>query len=574
MLDRELIAKVMPAQNLEERRWVRLRVFYWCVAILLGFLQAWARRHTMNPDGMSYLDMGDAYLRGDWNMAINAYWSPLYSWFQGAALLVARPSAYREFTVVHMVNFAIYLFALACFDFFLRTLIAYQRRSQSSDHLRATLSEEAWMALGFTLFMWSSLLLITLGEVNPDMCVAAFYYLAAGVLLRIRGGDARWSTFGFLGAILGIGYLARAPMFPLAFVFLGTSLFAIPGLRRAMPRFLVGLVVFGLVGGPYVFALSRTKGRFTFGDSGRLNYAEYVNGITRFVHWQGGDRGTGTPKHPTRKIFDSPPVYEFATPVGGTFPPWYDQSYWYEGVRPRFDLKEQLAVLHSSVTAYAAIFSDQAGLLTGFLALILLGGRGWSLLSDLAKQWHLLVPTLAALTMFGLVNVETRYVGTFVVLLWVGLFSAVSIANSPISKKLISCLAVAMAIALGIQCARGAARDLITVIHRPANVQWEVAEGLHRLGIRPGDKVASIGWGFGTYWARLARVSVVAEISYSDGQPRDSFWASTCDAKSQVIEKFAHTGAKVIVAKVPVQVCPSCWTKIGETGYYVFFLPR
>jgi hypothetical protein len=31
----------------------------------------------MNPaDGISYLDIGDAYWRGDWHMAINAFWSP------------------------------------------------------------------------------------------------------------------------------------------------------------------------------------------------------------------------------------------------------------------------------------------------------------------------------------------------------------------------------------------------------------------------------------------------------------------------------------------------------------------
>src|SRR6516225_3818122 len=104
MLDRELIARVTPTPKLEAHRWARLRIFYWCVGATLGFLQAWARRNTMNPDGMSYLDLGDAYWRGDWKMAINAYWSPFYAWIQGAAQFVFRPSAYRQFTLVHMVN--------------------------------------------------------------------------------------------------------------------------------------------------------------------------------------------------------------------------------------------------------------------------------------------------------------------------------------------------------------------------------------------------------------------------------------------------------------------------------------
>src|SRR5438874_516949 len=73
------------------RRW---RMLFCCVALLAGFLQAWAGRHSMTSDGMAYLDMGDAYWRGDWRMAVNAYWSPLYSWVVGLALLLLKPSSY------------------------------------------------------------------------------------------------------------------------------------------------------------------------------------------------------------------------------------------------------------------------------------------------------------------------------------------------------------------------------------------------------------------------------------------------------------------------------------------------
>ena len=39
------------------------------VILVLGLLQAWAGRHSMQSDGISYLDMGDAIVRGDWRMA-------------------------------------------------------------------------------------------------------------------------------------------------------------------------------------------------------------------------------------------------------------------------------------------------------------------------------------------------------------------------------------------------------------------------------------------------------------------------------------------------------------------------
>src|SRR5262245_31889130 len=103
-----------------------MRVTCWVVALVLGAAQAWVTRFTMNPDGVSYLDIGDAYWRGDWHNAINAYWSPLYSWILGLLLKALRPSSYWEYPLVHLVNFLIYVAALACFEFFLGTFIRQQ----------------------------------------------------------------------------------------------------------------------------------------------------------------------------------------------------------------------------------------------------------------------------------------------------------------------------------------------------------------------------------------------------------------------------------------------------------------
>ena len=47
----------------------------------------------MGPDGISYLDIGDAYLRGDWYVAVNAMWSPFYSWLAGFWLMLFKPFA-------------------------------------------------------------------------------------------------------------------------------------------------------------------------------------------------------------------------------------------------------------------------------------------------------------------------------------------------------------------------------------------------------------------------------------------------------------------------------------------------
>ena len=67
----------------------RLLVLCWLLAILLGLLYTWrAFYDPIDPDSISYLEMGDAFLRRDWQMAINAYWSPLYPWLLAVALYV------------------------------------------------------------------------------------------------------------------------------------------------------------------------------------------------------------------------------------------------------------------------------------------------------------------------------------------------------------------------------------------------------------------------------------------------------------------------------------------------------
>ena len=61
-------------------------------SVAFGLVHAWVGRYSMNPDGVSYLDMGDALVRRDWAHAVNGYWSPLYGWMLG--LVVGEVAAF------------------------------------------------------------------------------------------------------------------------------------------------------------------------------------------------------------------------------------------------------------------------------------------------------------------------------------------------------------------------------------------------------------------------------------------------------------------------------------------------
>src|ERR1041385_6100136 len=98
-----------------ERRIALLKRFLAIVGIAAAAIQAsLSRNYLSSPDGVSYLDIADSYLRGDWHSAVNAYWSPLYSWLLAAVLFIFKPSGQNEFAVVKVVNFLAFLLALGC----------------------------------------------------------------------------------------------------------------------------------------------------------------------------------------------------------------------------------------------------------------------------------------------------------------------------------------------------------------------------------------------------------------------------------------------------------------------------
>jgi len=539
----------------------------WCAASVTGLLQAWAYRHLVSPDGISYLDIAQACARNEWHSLVNGYWSPLYPFLLGLAFRLLRPSPYWESTVVHLVNFGIFILSFVCFETFLKMLIRVQRRGGHMAPESSPIPEWAMWALGDSVFVCFTLLFVNLGGTQPDICVVALVFLAAAVLLRIRSGDGGWLTYAIFGMVLAVGYLAKAVMFPLAFVFLGCALFASKPLGRAIPKAALALTAFLLVSGPFIWALSQSKGRITYGDSGKINYAEFVDGVVRTIHWQGGPPGTGYPIHPTRMLMTSPAIFEFATPVEGTYPPWCDPSYWYEGVVPIFRLRNQLRAIRYAIQEYVGILSYMGGLLVGFLGLALLArsqGFAWR---GLLQHWPLLLPAAAALGLYGLLFVESRYVAPFFVLIWMSLFAGLRFTPSDTSRVIQRCLTLATVLMLSAGIAWIAGRTLFRALAPEPFVDWEVAENLHEMGMRPGDHVAYIGDGLNAYWAHLGGVRIVAEAPLGAAS---QFWASPPSIQSEVLADFAKSDAKLVVAaSEPPRGSENGWQRIGQTDYFV-----
>ncbi len=535
-------------------------------AVTLGGLQALAARNSMNVDGMSYIDVARTYANGNWAGAINGYWSPLYSWLIAGVLLVFDPSPEHEFAAVHALNFFLFLLVLGAFEFFLRELFITLETGKAG---RKGKAGRAWWVLGYSLFAYASLVLINLGHVGPDILVCAWMYLSAGILMRVaRDREVPLVRAAARGVTMAAGYLTKTAMLPISLVVLGTAAVLVARKRRPLAGLAVSAVVFVFLAGPWILALSHAKGRFTFGDTAKLASAWQVDNVPSFRHWQ-GDPVHGMPLHATRPLSRGPVIYEFAEPVRGTYPVWYDASYWYDGVRVRLRPFLELQRLANSIEDYIGQgwFSPA---LTGLIILYLsVGAAGFR--QKLTSNWFLLVRVAAGLVLYARVLVLSRYVASFVV---VGLLTLLTGMGLRVPRDrddggtIGDRTAVALAAVFGLMVIGQLWFSDRNIPSR--NMHLAVATRVAELGVPPGSRVGVIGESSNAYWAHLAGDRIVAEIT-----PRESawFWSQPADQRARELELFRLPRAVAVMADhVPRWADRSGWVPVGEGGYWLIRL--
>lgn len=394
--------------------------------------------------------------------------------------------------------------------------------------------------------------------------VTAFVYLAAGMLLRLRQ-EAGLRSFAAFGLTLGLGYWAKAIMFPISLVFLALSILKAPHWKKN----LCSVVAFAVVAAPLLIALSVPRGRFTFGDSGKLNYSAMVSPGGGVINWQGDPSASGVPKHPTRKITVDPPIYEFNGPIQGTYPPSYDPSYWNEGRRATFDLRSQLSVIAHHVPPVFNLFViTQPSLTAGFLFLLFWNSRGF--VSGLARHWELLTISLAIVGLYMLVHFETRFVGAFVVLIWLSLFLSLCLPANKDSQRIAGLSIVALVVAMLLSFAGDTAKKIVNGCPESAQSQLDMAR---QLALPSGTPIAVVGYGNSSYWAHFAQLRIVAEIMPPDEL---DFWRLPEKTRQGLYAAFQKTGALWIIGQPPsalANLLDARWKQVGTTTYYSYSLP-
>lgn len=532
-----------------------VRTMPWVLLVIgIGMLDFWGSRYNLNPDGISYLEMaGNALSQGP-GALVNGYWSPAYPLLLVPVRLLAPAAWTSAIPALHLVNFAIYLLAAAIFCSLLRLA--------SRGAPGAALS----MPFGSAAFVVIAVQCIGLGLLTPDFVVMLMVLCTAGCCLQLERTDrpTRWSAL--LGVALAAGYWTKGILLPLNAGLLVLLFIFPPRIARARAMVARAATVFGLLSLPLVVLVSAKVGRASAGEVGRLNYAWEIDDMASpFVGWV-GDPGNvyGTPLHPPRVLQESPRVLEFATPIRASYPLWFDPSYWYAGLKPRFSLAGHRRALAQGLADLGDVLIDQWAVIAGLLLIWLTttreardekreaNGMQHSRMPFVFALW-----SAAAALLYASVHLESRYLAGFVA---VAVVAAWQPLTRRVPRRALPFAVAASVIALLVSLALNLEKNIggFERSYRPDYLLD--AKKLAAAGLRRGDAIAMIGDAHEAYAAFANGAWVAAQVFDSTG-----FWQLTPAAREALQERLGAMGIRALLANnVGGEMAADGWLIFGR----------
>ena len=584
---------------MSQSRLRKLLIVYLLLLVPIGWLAMKYELFLLDGDAVSYMDIADLLHAHHWAGAVNGYWHPLYPAVLAFAQILFHPTRWNEIPAYYAANYAIFLLELVAMVLFVYALDRLRIRTLS-DSAPPLLSREALALFGCALIVIASQRELAMGLVRPDALLQALMLLAFATLLNALATESLIYA-PLMGLFFGLAYLTKSFAFVVAVLSIGVMfLFQLWLQRRALTRVLtnavLALVVFGAVAGPYIAALSHQKHRFDFGDSGALNYAWYVGGVEK-MHlepWMTSSFGPATVHliHPEQQLLAAPGIYSYRTEPYGTYPDWFDTTYFNERIIPHLNPS---VLLHrdarNAVLVIRYLFNHPEAwiLLALFIAL---GARlrfgNWR--RD--NFWlPMILVGLAMWVLYGLVNVEERYVTLAYLAILLPIFAVLRVPQPEADEfgttpsSWLPSAATAMIVLLAFLAAGESLRLALEQrrYETPLPHPWynaemfDAAQSLQQLGVQPGDEVACMG-GYAclnqNYWARLAGVRILTEV-YNPNPNLFEQWAGLPN-RAQVLDILRQQDAKVLVAQFdPASLgddpaAAQGWIRLDGTDLYAY----
>ena len=552
--------------------------------------------YQLDGDAVSYMDLG-AFIRSHhWAAVINGYWNPLYPAALALAHTLLHATPFTELRAYYFANFVIFLLQMAGMVSFTDALL--RLRERRAETIRSPLPNAYLIGryclryLGIALLVISAERELSMGKIRPDALLQALLLFAAAALLN-HLVTSRLRHAALLGLALGLAYLTKSVALPLTILCLCLlAAFRLLWLKHKptsiAPALLLILSCFLAVAGPYIAALSLQKGRLDFGDSGSLNLAWFVSGTAKMHLQPGQPQRFGVSevhlKHPEEDLLQAPIIFSYKLLPYGTYPDWFDPSFWNDRIKPHIKPRLQMIAAANSSERLVRYLSNhpEAWIL---LALFVLLGARFDLAWRTSSNAFWLVPVLLSLSvvlLYGLICIEDRYISFAMITLLLTLFAAFQSDPARISQAAASSLILLLSVlALG-QAARNVSelRRNLAVLHFPGGWYdpgiFQAAHALNELGIGPGDTVACIGdvaCLHDQYWARLAGVRILTEIYEPTKQLYPALAAMP--GRDRVYDLVRQQGARALVGSFdPGQMTGATpasagWRRLADTHYYL-----
>ncbi|MBN9396573.1 MAG: hypothetical protein J0H83_15095 [Candidatus Melainabacteria bacterium] len=502
-------------------------------------------------DCISYMDISTFYRNGDWRMALNSYWSPMYSWLLALLSLVWPVDPYFKIAIFKAANLLALLAAACCFDLLVQRLVTSKMLS----------SDLAWPARLF--FIAANVFAIGVWRDTPDMLLSAFLYLAVYLAL---GRSARGAFAA--GLALGAAFLTKAAALA---VVPGFLLCCIKVPRRAVAC-ITGLL---LVAAPFVTCLSLKQKRLVISDAGALNYAWFVSRAATSPHALYKNEAHNF-VHPAQVVISEPQVFLYdGVFEAATVPTHYFPPYWFAGHANIFDPVAQAWATGFSLWFYVISFFVYLGIAQ--LVLVFTGRKVSQSQTVDPPPMILLLPAVFGLVAYAVaLNMYTpftiRYVAPFYALLFIFWSSMVAkkYAN-PRPAAFVFVIAFALYALFSTRSAAVFARlahpDLVD--HQAVCAKWLQEDQ----GVPRGAKVATLDIPRSLGWAVIGGIRVVADLP--DAAAYNANAACLDPALKRVLGEKGIKG--MVAAFLPAGKAPASggWVKCpNENFYFLKFAPK
>jgi hypothetical protein len=550
--------------------------------------------YMVDGDGVAYMDIADLIRTHQWAGVVNGYWHPLYPACLALGQVVFHTTRWNELGAFYVINFFIYMLQVTGMLLFVGGLVRLRTRMAPAGE--ALLSADGLALIGVSMLVVAAMRELQMAKVGPDGLLQALILLGLAMLMETLAAESVRSALVYaplMGLFFGLAYLTKSFAFLLALISVATMVvFAWRVQRRTLTRAVgfgvAALVVFGVIAGPYMAALSRQKHRLTFGDSGSLNYVWYVSGTGRhhLEPWETDRFGSATVHllHPEKQLMANPAIYSYKALPLGTYPTWFDTTYFSDHIVAKFSLP--LLVKRDARNAMLVL----RYLLNHPEPLLLLGVllfAGASLRGRHRFAWPVLVIGALMWCIYSLVNVEERYVTAASIAVLLPLFASLRTRSVDAAPNLT--LRRTAAVVVVLYAGLSMAELLRTSLEKRRDESvaqdaqaWRdpqiygAATALRNMGLKPGDEIACIGTTaclYDHYWARIAGLRIFTEIY----KPKVEGLVDQMDAmpnRQAVYDLLRGEGARVLVGKFdPGEMNsqhPSAagWVRLGGTDFY------